>query len=176
MDKYMTRRRRALWIMLPCVVAGLLLYAVNEPRSPAADLGLFMVLMWLPGLAWFTFFFARKRAPIRPLMAWVDSTIQPEITVRITPLPQALNSVIRRSADCEYRGIFLLGTEGFSARFRVAAEGIDLTNGTVVQAQFLAPGKALPKFVKGTAFRLLEGRTVVADGEVIDTLAGASRS
>lgn len=67
-----------------------------------------------------------------------------------------------------YGCALVLGTQGFSARWRVEP-GEALPRGTprALQVEFLKPALALPGFAPGTPFRMLVGESFIADGQVL---------
>ena len=68
--------------------------------------------------------------------------------------------------------IFVVGNQGFTARFSVPAGTSQADAPMRADVQFLRPEVALPHFPGGAAFSVLEGRHTVATGEVI-TVWGA---
>src|SRR5262249_47901555 len=68
----------------------------------------------------------------------------------------------------EYPCILAIGTDGFSARFVVPAGAPNAGDAPQrIEIEFLAPAVALPRFVPGTRFRVLEGNDVRGEGRVL---------
>ena len=82
----------------------------------------------------------------------------------------AVELTLRRHAAAirgRHRGVFAVGRNGFSVRFDAALQpGVPQR----VEAQFLKPELALPHFVPGAAFSLVDGPRLIADGEVVGIL------
>jgi hypothetical protein len=58
-----------------------------------------------------------------------------------------------------YVAVLVIGSDGFSARFRVVP-------GQPAAVQFLAPKAALPRFTAGTEFSVAQGKEIVGKGKV----------
>ena len=82
----------------------------------------------------------------------------------------AVELTLRRHAAAiqgRHSGVFAVGRTGFSVRFDAALQpGVPQR----VDAQFLKPELALPYFVPGAAFSMVDGPRLIADGEVLRVL------
>ncbi|MGJ7564639.1 hypothetical protein ACSFBM_12350 [Variovorax sp. GB1R11] len=99
----------------------------------------------------------------------MTSPVVPEIVVGLELDAAADGGRQRPLNEGEYRGVFLVGEQGFSIRFFVALP-FDAGTPQRVGVQFLSPKEALPHFAVGTSFSMWEGR-VVGHGRVLEVLA-----
>src|SRR5438034_7793815 len=58
------RRIRVVATFIALVVVGYLLFHLSPEKSSLKGVGVAFMIAWLPGVAWFTVWFARKRAPL----------------------------------------------------------------------------------------------------------------
>jgi hypothetical protein len=159
------RRRRTVLLLLPVSVAGLLLLLLTDSRSGWHTLGALLFLTgFIPG-AWFVQWFAKPRVRIAPRPAFQPGApFERHIAADFTLAPDLIAG---RAEDGEYQVIFLAAGEGFTTRFVVPA-GAEPQPGVacLVEAQFLRPEVALPRFAAGTEFSVLEGSRIIGSGRV----------
>ncbi|WP_139188738.1 hypothetical protein [Variovorax sp. OV700] len=99
----------------------------------------------------------------------MSKPVTPEIVVELELHDAAGGGRQRPLNEGEYRGVFLVGEQGFSIRFVVpltSSEGKLQKFGV----QFLVPEAALPHFPVGASFSMWEGR-VIGHGRVLEILA-----
>ncbi|MDM0013309.1 hypothetical protein QTH87_12770 [Variovorax sp. J22P168] len=165
-------RRKLIVIILLCVaVAGAVLRYLAAPGSTARDVGTLLMLLWVPiignVIAWLI---GRLRRPdqLAPSPFDARGAFEPQLQVELTLRPPGVPAADLPVAAGEHRCAFVVGNEAFSARWWVP-EGRSFRRGTVqlLEAEFLAPAVALPRFEAGTDFRMLVGDSFVGDGCVI---------
>jgi hypothetical protein len=165
-----TRQRLARRIVVGAVIAGLALTMAFPKGSGASEFGALLLLMTLPMAAWVLILFAKKRAPMVATLPsfGADAPFVPHLQVMVTATatPPADSTAPERLALDGERYYLLLGSEGFSVRFRARESGPD-----GFDAQFLKPDEAVPRFVGGTAFHVFDGSKVVAQGTVVARIA-----
>ncbi|VWX62868.1 conserved hypothetical protein [Burkholderiales bacterium 8X] len=168
-----SRRRLIVVILLSVAVAGAAMRQWATPGSTTRDIGTLLMVMWVPIvgniIAWLV-----RRWKMRPgafqeprdfdpatafeAHLWAVLTLRPsQVPAKNLPLPPD-----------EYHAALVLGTEGFSARWRVPAgevwpRGVERTT----SIELLSPSLALPRFAPGTEFRVLVGDSFIADGRVV---------
>lgn len=156
------KRKRAFVLVGTSFIVGLLLYAFGS--EDWKQVGLFLVFMWIAPCSYVLFFFAKKSPPAVAAIPRFDqnSPFVPSVKTRIEfDRPQQPNS---RCADGPVLScLFLLETDGFSARIHLA----DLTQSLEGDAQFLNPARAMERFTPGTSFSILVDRIAVGRGEVL---------
>lgn len=169
-------RRKLIVIVLLCVaIAGAVMRLRAAPGSTARDVGTLLMLLWVPivgnVIAWLI---GRLRRPAQPSPSPFDAlgAFEPQLQVELTLRPPGVPAADLPVAAGEHRCAFVLGNEAFSARWWVP-EGGSFRRGTVqlLEAEFLAPAVALPRFEAGTGFRMLVGDSFIGDGRVIARLA-----
>jgi hypothetical protein len=167
------KHKRVALVFLVIAVVGSLLTLLAEPGSKAADLGAVLLAVWIVPLSFFVFFFAKKRARLipMPLTFDADEAFVPHVSVNLTLTREQDGGRKEPITTKGYCGIFVVGTQGFTARFRLPS-GVALGASTpkTVDVQFLRPEVALSHFAVGTSFTMLEGRRTVGTGEVVDVL------
>ncbi len=159
------RQRLARRVVTVAVIVGLVLVVLFPKGSDASQFGAILLLGALPMAAWVLIWFAKKRAPMTtslPSFA-AGAPFVPHVQATITAVDETGVDSTRPASSvlAGDRYYLLLGSEGFSVRFRAR----DGEHGRF-DAQFLKPDEALPRFVDGTAFRVFDGSKVVAQGAV----------
>ncbi len=101
------------------------------------------------------------------------SPLAPQLIAEITLLPSAEGGRAGPILQGEFRGVLMVGEEGFSFRMVVPdKEGLAPGGKGRFGIQFLAPEIALPRFPAGKRFAVSAGRTV-GTGEVLGVLKHA---
>ena len=166
-----TKRKRVFRFFLLIATVGALLMIFGENRSAARDFGGALLMGCFVSASFFLFYFAKKRPRLLPLPLQFDADepFVPHVVVDLTLSDERSGGA--RQPKNERRSIFVVGDQGFSARYLVPPEpargaGVPLR----VEAQFVRPAVALPLFAAGSAFRVLEGRNIVGTGEVVSVL------
>lgn len=144
--------RRVILFVLGIAAAGALLNLLREDDGAiffGAALVAAGVILFLAG-----------RARRRGKAADFPATFAPHVAVRLALRGQ------RVLIQGRHRGVFAVGRNGFTVRFDVPPDAAAQR----IEAEFLKPDVALPHFSPGAAFSVVDGRQLVADGEVIDVL------
>ncbi|MGI4778996.1 MAG: hypothetical protein ACRYGA_12895 [Janthinobacterium lividum] len=183
-----SRRKLIVVVLLFIAVSGAAIRHFVAPPSTLRDIGTLMLLLWIPVIgnvvAWF---FGKVRTarqaaqatrstgaarPAPPPIATATGPFAADVLVEFTLRPASIPAEDLPIAEGEHQCAFVVGNEGFSARWRVPA-GKSFLRGTaqVLEAQFLSPVVALPKFGPGTPFRMLVGDAFIGDGKVREVLA-----
>lgn len=100
------------------------------------------------------YFALKTRAPRKPAVRGFSGPFAPHLHAAIAhengnPLENG-----------DYEAILVIGSDGFSARFRVPQAG-------PAGVQFLMPETALVRFPAGTEFRVAQGKDIVGKGKVV---------
>jgi hypothetical protein len=119
----------------------------------AAD-GILMLAAVLAAAGVLYYALKQKRAPARPAVRSFTGPFAPHLQASIT---HENGSPLE---DGDYVAVIVIGTDGFTARFRVSQAG-------PAGIQFLAPERALIRFRAGTEFRVAQGKDVVGKGKVL---------
>ncbi|RZL52148.1 MAG: hypothetical protein EOP70_17345 [Variovorax sp.] len=185
-----SRRKLIVVVLLFLAVGGAAIRHFVAPPSTLRDIGTLMLLLWIPVIgnvvAWF---FGKARmarqaakaarsteaSPLAPPpVATATGPFAADLLVEFTLRPASIPAEDRPIAEGEHQCAFVVGNEGFSVRWQVPA-GRSFLRGTlqVLEAQFLSPAVALPKFAPGTPFRMLVGDAFIGDGKVRDVRAAA---
>lgn len=185
-----SRRKLIVVVLLIIAVSGAVIRHFVAPPSTLRDIGTLMLLLWIPVIgnvvAWFfgKVRLARQAAkaarspalaqtqPAPPTAPVATGAFAADAIVEFTLRPASIPAEDVPIAEGEHQCAFVVGNEGFSARWRVP-EGKSFYRGTAqtLEAQFLSPSLALPKFASGTAFRMLVGDAFIGDGKVREMLA-----
>lgn len=172
-------RRLAVAILLCLAVLGALVRHFAPDPSLLRDFGTLLMVLWVPVVGNIIAFVVgrarRGAAPPAPEPGFAaDAPFRPQLQAEIRLPEPALPSQPRRVAPGCYACVLLLGSEGFRARWQVAA-GAELLRGqpSAHALEFLLPATALPRFAPGTSFRIVSGDTVIGDGKVLRVLAPA---
>jgi len=152
------RRIRVVAAFIALVVVGYLLFHLSPAESSLKGVGVAFMIAWLPGVAWFTVWFARKRAPLvgappgfarnAPLSVHGGGLVA--LTQSLTPTTSGGDSEV---VHC----LLLLGTEGFTARLWRPGSSHSWAAGHPdrVNVQFLRPELALPRFAANAVAQIL---------------------
>jgi hypothetical protein len=166
------RRKRVVIFFLVAALIGGVLKLLGEPRSWMSELGSILVAVWIIPASMFVFWFAKSRARLVPMpLKFAPGTrFVPTLTAEVT-----LTAADRAPGQGECKCIFVVGTQGFTARF-ILPEGVLLEPRVPrqVDVQFLRPEVAAPYFPAGGEFSLLEGSKIVGSGRVIAALDAAA--
>ena len=182
-----SRRKLIVIVLLFIAVGGAVIRQLVPPPSTLRDIGTLMLLLWIPVIgnvvAWFfgKVRVARQAAkaarateppPAAPVAPTATGAFAADLIVEFTLRAAAVPAEDLPIAEGEHQCAFVVGNEGFSARWQVP-DGKSFYRGTaqVLEAQFLSPTLALPKFEPGTAFRMLIGDAFIGDGQVREVLA-----
>lgn len=162
-----SRRRHAAALLGSAACAGILLMAFADKGSSWYELGSMLLLGCVTIGTFVVLYFAKKRAPVldKPPSFAPGTPFVAHLSVTVAA-PGAGGAVFNRD-----RYFLLLGTEGFSARFRGQPSTQD-----VFDVQLLLPGEALARFPAGTAFRVFDGKHIVAQGSVLGCVAETERA
>jgi hypothetical protein len=174
MSTNISSRRQIITVVLLvfAVIGGLMRWLAPQP-SLARDMGSLLLVLWLPIIgniiAWLV---ARAAKPkhVQPGFS-ADSAFVPSARIALTLLAADVPAASRPIRG-DYAGLFpcmlVLGSEAFSARLLVpvGAEPIPQVEQTLA-VQFLRPDLAAPKLPPGTEFQLLDGRTLLGSGRVV---------
>ena len=162
------RRKRVFLFFLAVALAGGMLMIFGGKQSRASEFGAALLLGCFISASFFLLYFAKKRPRLVPLPLQFDADepFVPHLVVDLTLSDERSDGA--KESKSERRSIFVIGDQGFSARFIVPPEpvrgpGVPLR----VEAQFIRPEVALPLFAAGSAFRVLQGRQIVGTGEVV---------
>ena len=182
-----SRRKLIVIVLLFIAVGGAMIRYFVPPPSTLRDIGTLMLLLWIPvignvvGWLFGKVRVARQAAksarstetapPAPPVAPISTGAFAADLIVEFTLRPAAVPAEDLPIAEGEHQCAFVVGSEGFSARWRVP-EGKSFYRGTAqtLEAQFLSPTLALPKFKPGTAFRMLVGDAFIGDGQVKEVL------
>jgi hypothetical protein len=160
-----SRRKRVALFLAALAGVGAIFFFANPPSSRFHDLGLLLMIAWLPILSNFIFLFAKKRAPLvtHPLGFNPKAQRYAHLTVEATFLmPPELT--VGSDGRSEFLGLALLGTEAFTLRLwpeQSALSPWSIGAQLELSGQFLNPGVALSRFAIGTQAKLLVGQTSV---------------
>ena len=178
-----SRRKLIVIVLLFIAVGGAAIRHFVPPPSTLRDIGTLMLLLWIPvignvvGWLFGKVRVARQAAkaarstepapPTPPVAPTATGTFAADLIVEFTLRPASIPAEDLPIAEGEHQCAFIVGNEGFSARWFVP-EGKSFYRGTAqtLDAQFLSPTLALPKFEPGTAFRMLIGDAFIGDGQV----------
>jgi hypothetical protein len=154
-----TRRKRAVAVFVALAVVGVLLNTFAPERSIAKGLGQAFMIAWLPGVAWFVVWFAKKRAPVltQPPGFAAEAAPSAHLTA-VANLGADAEAALRRAYPHPLNVVLLLGTEGFTARICPASR--DLATANTVHVQILRPELVLPRLPPGASASVLLGRSV----------------
>lgn len=100
------------------------------------------------------YFALKTRAPRKPPVRGFSGPFAPHLRAAITHE----DGTAVESGD--YEAVIVIGSDGYTARFRVPAAG-------PAEVQFLVPATALIRFPAGTKFRVAQGRDIVGRGKVL---------
>src|SRR4029077_14579824 len=111
------KRKRAFLFFLVIAVVGGMLLIVGKPRSTVWEVGAILLLACFVPASYFFLFFAKKRARLVPLPLQFDADepFVPHVLVDLKLSDEQSGG--GKSPQSEYRRIFVIGEQGFSARF-----------------------------------------------------------
>ncbi len=171
--KIQSRRKLIVAVLLCVAVGGALVRHYAAPGSTTRDIGTLLMVLWVPiignVIAWLIGKLPRRTPkPAPPAGFDTLPEFTPHLQAALTFRSPSVPAQDVPLGPGEYRGALVLGTEGFSARWRVPP-GTSLARGTPValDIEFLSPVVAQPKFTQGTAFRVLVDESFVADGQAL---------
>ncbi|RYY95448.1 MAG: hypothetical protein EOO24_22850 [Comamonadaceae bacterium] len=178
--KIKSRRKLIVIVLLAVAVLGAVIRHYAVPGSTTRNIGTLLMVLWVPVIgnviAWLI---GRVRRPAAAVAGPPDfapgSAFTPHAWVEITLRPAAVPAEDRLVPEGEHRCALVLDTEGFSARWQVAAgQGFRRGLAQTLPVEFLSPAVALPRFAPGTAFRMLVGEAFIGDGKVLHGATEAS--
>lgn len=164
------RRRLAKRVLIGAACLGVVLTSFTEKGSGFYDLGTMLILATLVIGSFVAVYFAKKRAPlvtVPPSFA-PETPFMSHLRVKVTAVgngPQSDANASTPWLEVDRRYFMLLGTEGFSVRFRARS-----SDGGLLDAQLLQPEEVLEKLSAGTVFHVYDGARVVAEGTVMERL------
>lgn len=167
-------------VLLVVAVLGAIVRHGAEPGSTTRNIGTLLMVLWVPiignVIAWLI---GKARRPAAPVSGPPDfelgSVFTPHARVEITLRPAAVPAEDRLVAEGEHRCALVVGTEGFSARWRVGAgQGFRRGQPQTLPVEFLSPAAALLRLAPGTPFRMLVGEAFIGDGKVLHDDANPS--
>jgi hypothetical protein len=134
--------------------------------STAYGLGTLFMVLWLPIVGNIIHFLVQR----------IPMASAPKAFAVGTPFrPHALVEMTLRSGDQsaqfgagELRCLFVIGTEGFSARVEVEKKPVP-DEPTTAQVEFLAPAVALAQLAANGSFSLVQGSAVVGQGRILSS-------
>jgi hypothetical protein len=162
-------RRRLIAVLLLCTgFVGAVMRWLTDPHSAAHTMGTMLMVMWVPAVGNMIGFVLNKWRASRfvPPAFGVDAPFVPHARVELT-----LDTALAGARDAHLHLVLLVGTEMFSARCLLRdntalAAGVPVT----LDLQFLAPAAAMPRLARHIVFRVLQGTSVVGQGQVLDLL------
>lgn len=165
-----TRRQIITVVMLVlALIGGLVRWFAPQP-SLARDLGSVLMVLWLPIvgniIAWLI---QRAKTPKHVPQGFTAGTVfEPHAQVELTLLPAETPLLSRPIRAGFFDGALVVGSEGFTTRLAVPADGEPVPEVPCrLAVQFLRPELALAQLLPGTRFALLSGRTVLGTGHVL---------
>ncbi len=175
------RKKLVAYVFTFLAALGLGMYLLLPPESELRFLGLIVVILWLPGALRYLTRQAKERATALLLPAASPPVFGPRevhMTLEATFSVTVGTDLMRVDNDTlELRCLLALGTDGFSARLWRA----DKITGPwpsdekiILNAQFLVPERALPRFPADTMAQVLLRDTVVGAVNVLSANATAS--
>ena len=163
------RRRLAMAVMLALAVSGGFIRHYAKAPSTLHDIGSLLLVMWLPAVGNLIGYLMRKlpRSAPPPTEFPVGSTFQPQLQVRIEPVPLPDGWLASLDAADE-NAVLLVGRHGFTARAaRPLVQWLAQHESQDLPIELLRPDPALRELKPGTDFHLLVGTTAVATGRVL---------
>ena len=179
----MPRKKIVAYVFTFLAALGLAMYLLLPPESELRVVGLIVVIFWLPMALRYLSRLAKERATALLLPKTsppafhareVNATLEATFSVTVG------TDLMRVDADSgilDLRCLLALGTDGFSARLWRA----DKITGPwpseerlILNAEFLIPERALPRFPVDTMAQVLLRDTVIGTVRVLSTNAPAS--
>jgi hypothetical protein len=167
------RRRRIFLFFAVLALAGTFIRWFAPAQSELSRFGAMLLVLWIPVASHFIFYVLKRRTAGK---AAADSAFRAEIVAEVTFAWPLRNDGRHPVPGREYPCIFAIGTDGYSARFIVPAGAPNAPEAAQrVEAEFLVPAIALPRFSPGTRFTVLEGREYRGEGRVLEAAGGDAR-
>lgn len=172
------RRRRLFLFFAALALAGTLIRWFAPAQSDLSRFGAMLLILWIPVASHFIFYVLKRRSAgtagtAEPV---ADAGFQAEIVAEVSFKWPLRNDGRHPVPGREYPCIFAIGAEGYSARFVVPAGVPNAPEAPQrVEAEFLVPAVALPRFTAGTRFTVLEGREYRGEGRVLEAVGGDAR-
>jgi hypothetical protein len=172
MSTHISSRRQIITVVLLvfAVIGGLMRWLAPQP-SLARDMGSLLLVLWLPIIgniiAWLV---ARAAKPKQAQPGFAaGSDFVAHARMALTLLPADVPAASRPIRSGLFPCMLVLGNEAFSARLQVrpGAEPVPEIAQTL-EVQFLRPELAAPKLPVGTEFKLLDGRTLLGAGYIVE--------
>ena len=165
------RRKRVLATFTGFFIVGLGLFLFAPEKSLYQDFGLMFMISWLPSVTWYSIWFAKRWAPIKlvPRGISAGAPYATHLHVKATFLEQPVPEEAP-AGEKEYPCLLLIGTEGFTGRLWCTGdEKVTWAKEIPVnlKVQFLAPDVAHSRFPPGTVAKILVGRSVTGQVEVL---------
>ena len=177
----MPRKKIVAYVFTFLAALGLGMYLLLPAESELRLLGLIVLILWLPMALRYLTRLAKERATALLLPKTsppafhpreVNATLEATFSVTIgTDLMRVDNGIL------DLRCLLTLGTDGFSARLWRADKITGPWPGEeklILNAEFLIPERALPRFPADTIARVLLRDTVIGTVRVLSANAPAS--
>ncbi|MDB5849670.1 MAG: hypothetical protein JWP29_3422 [Rhodoferax sp.] len=157
------------FLLLLAVTGGLIRWLAPQP-SLARDMGSLLLVLWLPIIgniiAWLVARAAKPKVAAPGFAA--DAAFVPSARIALTLMAAAVPSESRPVPAGLFPCMVVVGTDAFSARLSVPADGVPVPEvAQVLEVEFLRPEVALPRLPADTTFTLLAGRTLLGQGRVL---------
>ena len=176
----MPRKKLVAYVFTFLAALGLGMYLLLPPESELRLLGLIVLIFWLPmALRYLSRKFKERATALLPTASppafgprEVHVTLEATFSVTVgTDLMRVDNDTL------DLRCLLALGTDGFSARLWRADKITGPWPGEeklILNAQFLVPERALPRFPADTIAQALVRDTVIGSVRVLSANAAAS--
>lgn len=156
-------------VLLALAFAGGVIRHQAPDPSTLRDIGTLLLVLWLPAVGNLVAYLMR-RIPSRkppPTAFPPDAAFSAQLQTRID-LVAAPAAFIAALDPAERRCTVLVGRQGFTVRSAVPLSQWLADAPQSLALECLVPSAALRQLVPGTAFHLLAGTTVVAQGQVLE--------
>lgn len=170
MAEPLSRRRRLFLFFAALALTGTIIRWFAPAQTDLSHFGTLLLILWIPVASHFILYVLKRRSAgtAGTAEAVADSGFQAEIIAEVRFAWPLRNDGRHPVPGREYPCIFAIGTEGYSARFVVPAGAPNAPEAPQrVEAEFLMPAVALPRFTAGTRFTVLEGRDYRGEGRVL---------
>lgn len=167
-----TPQRKKLVVVILLLLAGIggVIRLTAPNPSSLRDIGSLLLVLWVPVIGNVVGYFFR-RIKLGRARGFDSRPFSGELQVALTPLPDEATPA---PAAHDALHAFVVGTEGFSVRLSQPLAWPGEARETILDAQFLRPELALSSFSEDTAFRVLAGHQLVAQGRVVRVLRSAT--
>ena len=176
----MPRKKLVIYVFTFLAALGLGMYLLLPPESELRFLGLIVVILWLPGALRYLTRQAKERATAMLLPSASPPEFGPRevhVTLEATFSVTVGTDVMRVDNDTlDLRCLLALGTDGFRARLWRADKitgPLPAEEKLILNAQFLVPDRALPRFPADTIAQTLLRDTFIGTVRVLSTNATA---